>query len=256
MLPRPSRICGAAGGGRICRLPRVYRQDAVFHASDDASRLGAPEGYTIRSARLSAGAGFVVALRRHHRHARASQSFPPPLASTWTTGAKSQACSEYFLRIQMIQRNAPPGAVRLLKRFPMQSPANATVTSASGGFAALGEIGSDDRLHPLRPSRPSSTTWSAAGSSCATRRHQLGQDGPRARGGHDRGACHPAARPGALTPSPSASTVFDEVKSGLSHEADLRPSLLVEAPYPQGWPSLSAPSSAPWKPSPARPRIS
>ena len=27
-------------------------------------------------------------------------------------------------------------------------------------------------------------------------RHQLGQDGPRARGGHDRGACHPAARPG------------------------------------------------------------
>ena len=34
-----------------------------YSMSDDASRLGAPEGYTltIRSARLSAGAGFVVA---------------------------------------------------------------------------------------------------------------------------------------------------------------------------------------------------
>ena len=87
-------------------------------------------------------------------------------------------------------------------------------------------------------------------------RHQLGQDGPRARGGHDRGARHPQRDQG-FDAIAERIYRFDEVKSVYLMSGAVRPSAAGGGAYPQAsWPSLSAPSSARWKPSRARPRIS
>lgn len=84
---------GAAGGRRICPRP-VCIAKTQYSMSDNAALRGAPEGYTltVRSARLSAGAGFVVAFAGSIIAMPGLPKVPPRWASTWTSKVKLSVC--------------------------------------------------------------------------------------------------------------------------------------------------------------------
>ena len=86
-----------------------------YSFSDDPKLLGAPEGFTVtvRQLKLSAGAGFVVALTgRHHDHARPAQG---ARRRGHRRGRSGQHHRPFliFLRIPAIARPAPFGGPRL-----------------------------------------------------------------------------------------------------------------------------------------------
>ena len=77
------------GGMPVCMAKTQYS------FSDDPKKLGAPRGFriTVRDVKVSAGAGFVVALTGNIMTMPGlGESRLPPSRSTWTRPARSRGC--------------------------------------------------------------------------------------------------------------------------------------------------------------------